>query len=257
MAVTKTDYYEVLGVPRAAGDDEIRTAFRALARNLHPDVSASPEAERRFRELAEAYNVLSKPSARLLYDKYGYRGRGNAGFDEELWETRERPARGANVHAEVDIRAYEAKLGTRRKLEYRALATCPLCEGRGATGGAADDCPTCGGTGRRSQVSDLDVARILQIESCPDCGQEICHRCEGRGRVEARRILKVRIPAGVEDGAQLRVAAEGGAAEAGGVSGDLLVAVRVLPRPTDSRFLRYLALAGLLAALALLIALLL
>jgi molecular chaperone DnaJ len=257
MAAVKSDYYEVLGVRRDADAETIRTAFHARARDCHPDVSDSPEDHRRFRELAEAYGVLSKPASRLLYDRYGYRGRGNQGFDDKLWESRDRPPRGENVHGRIEIRAYEAEGGTRRLVRYEAPAPCGTCEGSGVIGEADPKCAVCGGTGQQRQVSHLDVARILRIETCPECGVDPCDECEGTGVVEAERRLRVRIPPGVEDGAQVRVAGEGGAGGPGGVPGDLFFDIDVSPEPRDRPFVRWLALAGMLAAVALLVAYLL
>jgi molecular chaperone DnaJ len=257
MAAVKADYYEVLGVSRDADEETIRRAFHTRARDCHPDVSDAPEDHRRFRELAEAYRVLAKPASRLLYDRYGYRGRGNQGFDEELWESRERPPRGENVHARVELQSYEANEGTTRLVRYEAPTPCAVCDGWGVIGDPVPNCPECGGTGQRRQVSHLDVARILRIEACPECGVDPCDECDGTGVVVAERRLRVRIPAGNEDGTQLRVAGEGGAGGPGGVPGDLVLDVDVRPEPLDLPIVRWLALAGMVAAIALLVAYLL
>ena len=209
MASVKRDYYEVLGVPRDADDATIKRAFQDLARDWHPDIDDGPDAEARFRELAEAYSVLSRRESRVLYDRHGYRGRANANFEEVIPVD---VARGENIHTDLEIRSFEAEAGTRRIISFRGIVRCPACEGRGE----------------------------------PDCPQ-----CDGRGTVETERRLRLRIPPGVvEDGSILRVAGDGNDAGAGSVPGDLLVRVHVLPAPADPRFVRYIALALLLLAVA-------
>jgi len=254
VPAVKADYYELLGIPRDADEETIRRAFYAAARDYHPDISDSPDAEQRFRELAEAYSVLSKPGSRLLYDRYGYRGRGNQGFDEALWEAREQALRGESVRLDVDLRWFEAREGTRKVVEFEATSACEVCEGRGTTRSPDPECATCGGTGRTRQVSHLDLGRVLQIEACPECSGEVCPECGGTGRATQKRRLRLRIPPPIEDGTQLRVGGEGHAAANGGVPGDLLVDVHVTPKPRDPRLVRYLALALFLAAIAALIA---
>ena len=251
VAVAKRDYYEVLGVSRDADEQSIRRAFHALARDWHPDVADAPDAEARFRELAEAYSVLSKREARLLYDRYGYRGRGNQGFDEALWEARPpEVARGENIHTELEVRSFEAEEGTRRLITFHAIVRCTACMGRGSLSLPDPECEYCLGTGRKRTVSNLEVAHILQVEACPACVGEPCPRCEGRGTVETERKIRLRIPAGVDDGTQLRVSGDGNDAGAGSVPGDLLVRVYVLPPPKDPRAVRYIAFALLLVAVA-------
>ena len=172
MAVLKRDYYEVLGIPRDADDETIQRAFHAQAREWHPDIADAPDAEARFRELAEAYTVLSKRESRLLYDRYGFRARGKQGFDEALWEARQ-PAvvRGENIHTDVELRSFEAEEGTRRVVSFHAIVRWPAC-----------------------------------AEGTPD---PECSFCHGAGTVETERRIRLRIPPGVEDGAQLRVAGDG------------------------------------------------
>jgi hypothetical protein len=254
VAVVKRDYYEVLGVPRDAEEEAIRRAYYVLAREAHPDVADSPDAEEEFRELAEAYSVLSKREARLLYDRYGYRGRGNLGFDEALWEARPpQVARGENVHVDLEIRGFEATEGTRRLVSYEAVVRCQACMGRGDVGSADPECEYCGGTGRKRTVSNLDVAELLQIEPCPECVAEPCSRCYGTGTVLAERRIRLLIPPGVEEGTQLRVSGDGNDAGAGSIPGDLLVRVHVLPAPADPRIVRYAAFVLLTAAIATLV----
>jgi len=249
VSAVKTDYYELLGVPRDAGEEAIRRAFHAAAREFHPDVSDSPDAELHFRELAEAYTVLTKPGSRLLYDRYGYRGRGNSGFDEALWAARGESVRGESVRLEVELRRFEAEAGARKTVAFESAAVCPACKGRGTTRQPDPQCVACGGMGRRRQVSYREVGRILQLDPCPECSGEACPQCGGTGRVREERRLRLRIPPGVEDGTQLRVGGEGEPPVNGGVPGDLLVDVHVLPEPRDPRVVRYLAAALFVAAL--------
>jgi molecular chaperone DnaJ len=251
MAAVKRDYYEVLGLARDADGDTIKRAFHSLARDWHPDVADAPDAESRFRELAEAYSVLSKREARLLYDRYGYRGRGNQGFDDALWEARPAvAARGENVQIAIELRNFEAAEGTRRIVSYEALVRCKACMGRGSVGLPEPDCESCGGSGRKRTVSSLEVADLLQIEPCPACIAEPCSQCDGEGTVSSERRIRLLVPSGVQDGAQLRVGGEGNDAGAGSIPGDLLVHLTVLAPPRDSRFVRYAALVLLVVAIA-------
>jgi molecular chaperone DnaJ len=253
-AVQKRDYYEVLGIARDADGDAIKRAFHGLARDWHPDVAEAPDADERFRELAEAYSVLSKREARLLYDRYGYRGRGNQGFDEALWEARPPSVeRGENVHVGLEITSFEATEGTRRVISYDAVVRCKACMGRGSFGLPDPECEVCGGTGRKRTISHLDVANLLQIEPCSNCVGEACSQCGGEGTIAAERRIRLLVPPGVENGAQLRVSGDGNDAGAGTIPGDLLVRVHVLPAPRDPRAVRYLAFALLLIAIATLV----
>ena len=254
MAGLKRDYYEVLGVSREADGETIKRAFHGLARDWHPDVADAPNAEARFRELAEAYSVLSRREARLLYDRYGYRGRGNQGFDEALWEARPPSlVRGENVQLGLELRSFEAAEGARRIVSYEAAVRCNACLGRGLAGLADPDCPTCAGTGRRQRVASLDAADVLQIEPCADCAGEACGQCGGEGTMPAERRIRLLVPAGVQNGAQLRVSGDGNEGGAGSIPGDLLVDVKVLPPPRDPRAVRYVAFALLVLAVTTLV----
>lgn len=240
------DCYEVLGVSRAADGEAIRRAFRRLARELHPDVSAAPEAGERFRELSVAYTVLSNPRARSLYDRFGYRGRGN-GFGSR----RRRSAGLAPILAEVELDTFDAARGTRREVRYTRREQCVVCEGAGAASGSETSrCETCGGTGRLRVSSGLGIARWLQVETCPDCGGERCApsrdcpECNGAGSVTEERVVNVRIPPGVEDGTRLRVIGE---------PQDEHLLVRVRPLPEDSLLVRTLAAVLLVCAVTLLV----
>jgi molecular chaperone DnaJ len=254
VAVVKRDYYEVLGVSRDADAEAIRRAFHTLARDWHPDVADAPDAEERFRELAEAYSVLSKRETRLLYDRYGYRGRGQQGFDEALWEARPpEVVRGENIRTEVEVRSFEAEEGTRRLLSFDAVARCTACMGRGTVGLPDPECEYCHGTGKKASPLHAYFADFREFGPCPVCVGEPCTRCGGAGTVPAVRRIRLRIPPGVEDEAQLRVSGEGDDAGAGSVPGDLLVRVRVLPAPSDPRAVRYVAFVLLVVAITMLL----
>lgn len=246
MAVLKRDYYDVLGVSSDADQGTIRRSFHALARDWHPDVADAPDAEARFRELAEAYSVLSRRESRILYDRYGYRGRGNQGFDDALWDSRPPEiVRGENIHTDLRVRSFEADEGTRRVISFHAIVRCAACKGRGSLSLPDPRCELCGGTGRKPSASST-----IEVEPCPACVRELCPRCDGRGTVDTERRIRLRIPPGVDDGAQLRVSGDGNDAGAGSVPGDLLVRLHVLPPPKDPRAVRYIALALLLVAIA-------
>lgn len=238
------DYYEVLGVDRTANDDAIRQAYRRLARELHPDVSAEPQAEERFRELTGAYTVLSDPNARLLYDRFGYRGRGG-GFSSAR-----RNSSGTPVVAEVNIDTFEAARGASREVRYSSREQCQACDGKGF---AAGGCETCGGKGRLTRSATLRGGDWLQVEECSDCSgkgfseQDACPECRGEGSLAQEQVMKVRIPAGVEDGNRLRMVDD--------PDGEQLL-VQVRPLPKDSYLVLALAAVLLLCAVALLVYLL-
>ena len=252
MPAAKVDYYELLGVPRDADREEIRDAFQAAARDGDPYVAHGAESEAHLRELAEAYSVLTREASRLLYDRYGYRGRGNTAFDEALWDAR--GPDGETVEVAVTLRERDAIRGISRLVKYEAEQRCHACAGRGTTGAVDPDCPSCGGTGRRSHVSEEEQAPFLHVEPCPMCGGEVCSACDGSGREPGERAVRVRFPAGIEHATLLRVDGEGDVGERGGAPGDLLLDVTVLAEPQDSRLVRYAALALCLAAIALLVA---
>jgi molecular chaperone DnaJ len=239
------DYYEVLGLRRTADGEQISRAFRRRARELHPDVSESPEADERFREVSAAYSVLSKPRSRFLYDHFGYRGRGD-GLENGS------PG-GPTVLAEVELEQFEAARGLRREVRIIDADVCTACDGSGgAPGTEVRVCEECAGKGTVRVSSVRGVGRWLQVEPCPECGgdgrfQTPCRACGGLGEVATERTIKVRIPPGVWDGASLRVAGE--------LENAYLI-VRVKPAPKDSRLAQVAAVALLGCALALLVYLL-
>jgi molecular chaperone DnaJ len=244
-ALQARDYYEVLGVGRTADADTIRQAYRRLARELHPDVSDAPEAEERFRELTSAYTVLSEPGARRLYDQFGYRGRGN-GFSSGRRGSSLTP-----VLAEVNVDVVEAARGARRQVRYASREQCETCNGKGyAPGTTKHGCETCSGKGRLTRSASLGIGDWLQVEKCPDCKgrgiaeEHLCPDCRGAGSLSREQVLKVRLPAGVEDGTRLRVV---------GNPDDEHLLVQVRPLPEDSYLVLLLAAALLACAVALLV----
>jgi molecular chaperone DnaJ len=251
MSAVKHDYYELLGVSREADSETIRKAFRAAVRASEAVASDSPDADERIRELKEAYGVLSRPESRLLYDRYGYRPRASSELVEAHWEAREPAVRGEDVRQELVLRSFETSKAASRLITFEAAQTCPECDGSGSAAQPDPNCPACGGTGRYVHRPTGDAER-LEVERCPVCAPEPCTHCGGSGRVDELRRLSVRVPPGLETGEQLRVAGEGNAAPRGGVAGDLLLDVTVLPQPRESRFIRYVALLLFLAAVAVL-----
>jgi molecular chaperone DnaJ len=253
------DHYAALRVSRDASPDEIKRAYRRLARQLHPDANREdPAAEERFKEVTRAYEVLSDPDKRQRYDLYGDERAGAGGFSgfggiSDLFDaffggmgaSGPRPggaARGADVLAEVALTLEEAAAGVEREVDVTTLGTCPECHGSGAEPGTTPvACRECGGTGEVRQVRRTVFGNVMTASTCPRCGgagQEIaspCRNCRGRGRIDITESLTVRIPPGIDDGAHLRVSGRGQAGLRGGRSGDLYVQVRVLPHETFRR----------------------
>jgi molecular chaperone DnaJ len=263
VATTERDYYEVLGVSRTASEAEIKKAFRAIARELHPDVSDDPNAEERFKEVVEAYEVLSNAERRELYDRFGHAGLRSRGFaptsfdfgtlgdlfsaffGDDLFgmgKRQRRSARGADVAAEIELDLVEAANGVTREVPFRVAVTCATCDGSGAEPGTTPVmCPTCGGSGRLQEVSNTVFGQFIRTRACGRCdgtGRVIehpCKTCEGAGRIVEERSLEVEVPAGIHDGQRIRIGGEGHAGELGARSGDLYVLVHVRP---DQRFVR-------------------
>jgi molecular chaperone DnaJ len=263
MATTDRDYYELLGVARSASEGEIKRAFRRLARELHPDVSEAADAEERFREVVEAYEVLSKSETRDLYDRYGHAGLRSGGFqpghvdfgsladlfsaffgDEILFGGRgpSGRSRGADLAAIVEIDLVEAAHGAAREVPFEVAVTCARCGGDGAEPGTEiTACPTCNGSGRLQQVTRSVFGEFVRTQTCSTCGgsgrrvEQPCTDCRGAGRVVEERTLAVEIPPGIHHGQRIRLSGVGHAGPLGGRAGDVYVEVRIRP---DERFVR-------------------
>lgn len=271
---TKQDYYELLGVPRKATLKEIRAAYRKLARKYHPDLNPGDKsAEEKFKQVQEAYDVLSDPKKRQMYDQFGFYAEGYQGgpppgagpraegihfdfggfdfgdagtsfrdiFSQFFRGAREEPAvvgpqRGSDLEYEIEIGFWEAVRGTVKKMTITRLDQCPPCRGSGAAPGGQQVCTACGGTGRSSQT-----ARGLRFHlSCARCGGEgrlrtICRSCGGEGVVRRSETIEVRIPPGMQTGSRVRVPGKGNAGPLGGPPGDLYIITRVAPHPFFER----------------------
>lgn len=249
---SKRDYYEILGVPRNASEDTIRSAFRKLARKYHPDVSKEADAEARFKEINEAYQVLGDEEKRSVYNRYGHAGLGQTnmgGFEgfggfADIFEDffgfgtrgarRQGPRRGADLRYDLEIDFKEAVFGCQREIQVSRSETCSHCKGSGAEPGTTPiRCPACNGTGQVRRAQQSIFGSFVNIATCPRCGGrgEIvntpCTRCHGTQRIEQLRKLMVDIPAGVDDGMQVRLAGEGEAGTYGGPAGNLYVMLHV------------------------------
>jgi len=263
-----SDYYELLGVARDATSDQIKKAYRKLARELHPDANPDdPDAEARFKEVSVAYAVLSDAEKRSRYDRFGPEGVGSAaggdpfGFADlnvnDIFEAffgggfggggrsgrrRSGPPSGADQELIVDLTFEEAVFGVEKEVSVRTFVTCVSCEGSGASEGTAPvTCGTCNGIGQVRQVRQSILGQMVTSGPCPTCGgmgetiEEPCEVCRGEGRVPDEETYEVRIPAGVDQGSTLRLPGRGAVGPRGGEPGDLYVHVRVAPH---ERFVR-------------------
>jgi molecular chaperone DnaJ len=259
------DYYGVLGVRRDADADEIKKAYRRLARELHPDVNPDPQTQERFKEITQAYEVLSDPEKRQMYDlgadpfapggAPGAGGFGNAaGFPfSDIMDAffgggggprgpRTRARRGRNATIRVELDLSECAFGTTKELVVDTAVVCPTCSGEGtAPGTHPTTCEVCNGRGEVSQVTRSFLGQVMTSRPCPGCGgfgtviRRPCPECDGDGRVRTRRTIKVRIPAGVEDGTHIQLAGEGETGPGGGPPGDLFLEIVQLPHAIFER----------------------
>ena len=261
---TKRDYYEVLGVSRDASEAEIKKSYRRLARSHHPDANpGDQEAEGRFKELTEAYEVLSNPEARSAYDTYGHqvpRGGGGAGYPggeqfgggfEDIFEAffgnssfggsffgnsaAQGPARGRDAEVELEVSLREAAFGADREVNVQVVGNCSVCEGVGGT--ESHSCPTCGGAGAVRTVRESILGQMVTTQRCSTCGGRgrvidvVCDNCRGSGTVSELKTHRLRVPEGIEGGMSLRVSGGGHAGEPGAPPGDLYVRMKVKEDP--------------------------
>jgi len=256
--MTDRDYYEILGVPRTASQDELKQAFRRLARQHHPDVNNAPEAEERFKELNEAYAVLSDDDKRAAYDRFGHAGvRGAGGMPDFTVDfsdfadifgdffgfggigktsrrSRNVPRRGADLKYRLELTFEEAVFGIEKEIEITRDEVCETCNGSGAEPGTSPvHCSTCGGRGEVRQARQTLLGSMVQVITCPACNgqgevvESACQTCNGRGLERRTRKKIVNIPAGVDNGNQIRLAGEGQPGMNNGPNGNLYLNVRV------------------------------
>jgi molecular chaperone DnaJ len=256
--MSKRDYYEVLGIGRDADETAIKSAYRKLARQYHPDVNKAPDAEERFKEVNEAYEVLSDADKRQAYDRFGHAaaqggfgaggpgaGFGGMGGFGDIFEdffggfggmrgAPRGPARGDDLRYDMEITFQEAVFGAEKEIEIPRLETCPVCQGSGAEPGTKPiRCPQCNGTGEVRRAQQTILGQFVSVTTCPRCNGEReiaptpCTNCRGQKRVRITRRLAVSIPAGVDDGMRIRLAGEGEPGDRNGPAGSLYVVLHV------------------------------
>ena len=262
--MAKRDYYEVLGVSKTATDDEIKKAYRSLVKKYHPDVCKEPDAEAKFKEVQEAYEVLSDSTKRQQYDQFGHEGPmgGTGGFDgfnfgggfggfDDIFssffgggrsQSNTGPKRGRNIKTSITLTFEEAAFGVEKEITLNKLDTCKDCSGTGAMSGKdIETCPKCHGRGKVIVEQNSFFGRIQTEATCPHCngkGKTIknkCTTCHGEGRIKNVSKLKVRIPSGVEDEQTLTVSGKGEAGPNGGMNGDLYININVKPHDLFER----------------------
>ncbi|GAX90692.1 molecular chaperone DnaJ [Effusibacillus lacus] len=251
--MSKRDYYEILGVSKNATEDEIKKAYRKLARQYHPDVNKEPDAEAKFKEVTEAYEVLSDREKRSRYDQFGHAdpgggfgggfggGAGDFGGFGDIFDMffggggRQRgPRRGADLQYNMQIEFEEAAKGTEKEIEIPRTEECPTCHGSGAKPGThPETCSVCRGTGTQEQVISTPLGRMVNRRTCQACGgdgkivKDPCGQCRGAGTIKVRKKVNVKIPAGVDTGNRIRIAGAGEKGDKGAPPGDLYIVVYV------------------------------
>lgn len=263
------DYYDLLGVSRSATKNELKSAYRQMARKYHPDVNQDQGAEERFKEISRAYEVLSDSETKARYDRFGEAGvsgagSGGVGFDPndmggiaDIFETffgggfgggsrggtrRRGPTRGDDLRLDIRLKFREAVFGGEKEIKIPHQESCETCKGSGAKkGSGSKTCSTCNGAGQVRRATQTPFGNFAQVTTCPTCNgegqviEEKCESCGGQGRKQVNKKLKITIPAGVDTGTRLRVSNEGDAGSRGGPSGDLYVYLAV---ESDSNFQR-------------------
>lgn len=262
--MAKRDYYEVLGVDKGVSQDELKKAYRKLARKYHPDVNPNnKEAEEKFKEVKEAYDVLNDPDMRARYDQFGHAGTSDQGFGGfgggadfggfgDIFDMffggfgggarRQGPQKGNDLRLDLDITFEESAFGVEKDVEVPRTENCPTCHGSGAAPGThPTTCSACGGSGQMRVTQSTPLGRIQTVTTCNQCqgtGKIItspCSECKGRGKVRRTRVIHITIPAGVDNNSKLRIAGEGEAGTLGGPPGDLYVFISVKPHKKFKR----------------------
>ena len=260
------DYYDLLGVGRDADSSTLKSAYRRLARQYHPDINKEPGAEERFKEIGRAYEVLGDPEKRARYDQFGEAGLGGGGMPDmgdmggfaDLFETffsgfggagapgarsqRRGPQQGDDLRYDLTIDFQQAVFGQEKEIRIPHLETCKTCNGSGASQGTGPiNCSTCGGVGQVRRATRTPFGSFTQVAECPGCGgtgqviSNPCNTCGGQGVNQVRKKLRINIPPGVDTGTRLRVSGEGNAGLRGGPSGDLYVFLKVKTHPKLKR----------------------
>ncbi len=250
MATNKRDYYETLGVENSANADELRRAFRNLAKQYHPDVNKDPDAEAKFKEINEAYAVLSDEERRAAYDRYGHAGLKGIPLDFEFpfgdifgeffgfgmgsRRRRRAPRRGADLRYDLSLEFEEAVFGVEKEIEFSRTDFCSVCDGSGAEPGTTPiRCSTCNGSGEVRQTRQTFLGSMVNVTTCPTCGgrgetvSTPCNNCNGRGRERVTLKRSVSVPAGVDEATQIRMDGEGEPGTNGGPRGDLYIVIHV------------------------------
>ena len=266
----KRDYYEVLGIAKGASEDEIKKAYRSLAKKYHPDVNKAPDAADKFKEINEAYEVLSDPQKRQNYDQFGFAGVDGQGFSgfqsggfddfgdifsqffggamggdpfgQRTGRRSNAPRQGDDRGMRIRISFMEACFGTTKKISLDVDETCPDCKGSGAASPSdIETCRTCGGSGYTMHTQRTAFGMFQTQGACPDCGgtgkkiRKVCPHCAGRGYTSRTQNIDLKIPAGIESGQRLRVSGKGERGVNGGPNGDLIVQVEVMPHEQFER----------------------